>query len=254
MADYKLIKVSQSPGVLRIAINNPPVNVLNMATMTEIGNALDSVDRSVKVVVLSGQGRCFSAGVDVGEHVRANIDKMLPLFHAMFRKMAAMPQITVASVHGSTLGGGCELAIFCDLVVAAESAKLGQPEIKLALFPPISIILLPRLIGRKKATELLLTGEIVDAWEALRLGLVNQVVPDDQLEAATNALVSKLVAHSGPVLGLTKKALRQAVDSDFGPVLDKVENIYIKELAQLHDSEEGLLSFMEKRPPVWQER
>ncbi len=254
MAEYKLVKVSRSPGVLRIAIDHPPVNVLNMATMTEISQALASADQSVKVVVLSGQGRCFSAGVDVSEHVRANIDKMLPAFHAMFRKMAAMPQITVASVHGSTLGGACELAIFCDLVVAAESAKFGQPEVKLASFPPLSIILLPRIIGRKKALELLLTGDTIDAREAERLGLVNRVVPDDQLETATNALVSKLSAYSGPVLALTKKALRQAVDTDFGPVLDKVEAIYIKELAQLHDSEEGLRSFMEKRPPVWQER
>lgn len=254
MADYKLVKLSQAGAAARIAINNPPVNVLNMATMNEIGAALDAVDPSVKVVVLSGDGRCFSAGVDVAEHVRANVDKMLPLFHSMFRKMAAMPQITIASVHGSTLGGGCELAIFCDLVIAAESAKLGQPEIRLASFPPVSAILLPRLIGRKKATELLLTGDVIDAREALRLGLVNQVVPDDQLEATTNALVSKLVAYSGPALALTKKALRHAVDVDFGPVLDKVESIYIRELAQTYDAEEGLQSFLQKRPPVWQER
>ncbi|MBI2866569.1 MAG: enoyl-CoA hydratase/isomerase family protein [Chloroflexi bacterium] len=254
MADYKWIKVSQTPGMMHIALDHPPLNILDIATMTEVNRVLDSLDPTVKVVVFSGQGRAFSAGVDVQEHRGENVGPMIAVFHGMFRRMAALPQVTVAAVHGAVLGGGSEFALFCDLVVAAESAKIGQPEIKLGAFPPISVILLPRLIGRKKALELLLTGDSVTAQEAWRLGLVNQVVPDDQLQAATDALVAKLVAHSAPVLALAKKAIRQAVDADFGPVLDRVEALYLQELANLPDYDEGLLSFLEKRPPVWQER
>jgi len=250
---YQFIRLERSPGVLRITVDRPPLNVLDIATMVEIGRALEEVDSSVKVVVFAGQGRAFSAGVDIKDHTPDRVEEMLQVFHAIFRRMVVLPQVTVAAIQGATLGGGCELALFCDLVVAAESARLGQPEIKVGVFPPIAVISLPRLVGRKKALELILTGESLDAREAWRLGLVNQVVPDDQLPAATTALVDKLTALSGPVLAATKKALRQGLDTDFEAVLGRVEDIYLKELMALPDAVEGLQAFLEKRPPVWQQ-
>lgn len=243
-------------GVARITIDQPPLNLLDIKTMAEINAALESVqsDLSVKVVVITGKGRAFSGGVDIKDHTADKVEEMISVFHRMFRLLAALPQPTLAVLNGSALGGGCELAIFCDLVIASETASLGQPEIKVGVFPPIAVFTLPRLIGRKRAIELILTGDIIDAQEAWRMGLVNQVVPADKLEEATANLVRKLTGLSGVVVRLTKRAIYQGLDTDFEQVLGKVEDIYLHELMQTKDAVEGLNAFLEKRTPVWQNR
>ena len=168
--------------------------------------------------------------------------------------MAGLEQPTVGVIRGSVLGGGCEVAIFCDMIIASENTKLGQPEIKVGVYPPIAAFILPRLIGRKKALELLLTGDVIDAQEACRLGLVNQVVADDKLEEAADAFVARLSSLSGAVLKLTKKAIYQGVDGDFKDVLAKIEDIYLNEVMKTEDANEGLSAFLEKRAPSWKNR
>ena len=248
--------LKKEQGVARIIIDRPPVNVLDIATMSEINSSLEEAgaDPSISVVVIEGKGKHFSAGVDVKDHTADKVAEMVRVFHKMFHLLMDLPQPTLAVIKGSTLGGGCELALFCDMVVASESTKLGQPEIQVGVFPPIAAFIIPRITGRKKAIELILTGAIIDANEAHRLGLVNQVVPDENLEEASNKLIKKLAGLSGIVVKLTKRAIYQGLDNDFKQVLGKIEDIYLNELMKTADAEEGLAAFLEKRTPTWQNK
>ena len=147
------VAVEKSNGVARVILNQPPLNVIDIPTMDEINAALVSLkdDRATKVIVLAAQGKAFSAGVDIKDHTPDRVEMMLTKFHAIFRTLWSLEPPVVAAVQGSALGGGCELAIACDFIVASERAKFGQPEIKVGVFAPIATLLLPRLIARKKA-------------------------------------------------------------------------------------------------------
>ena len=250
------VNVVKKDGVARITIDRPPVNVLDIPTMKELNTALESVkgDPDVNVVVIDGKGKTFSAGVDVKDHTPDKVDEMVRVFHQIFHNLAELEQPTIGVIRGSVLGGGCEVAVFCDMVIASETTKLGQPEIKVGVFPPIAAFIIPRLVGRKKALELLLTGDVIDAQESYRLGLVNQVVADDKLEEAADAFVAKLSSLSGIVLKLTKKAVYQGVDCDFKDVLSKIENVYLNEVMKTDDANEGLTAFLEKRAPAWRNK
>ena len=160
---YEHIEVEFEDGLGTITLNRPPVNVLNISMMKEINEVLDAWKgkRDLKVVLFNGKGKCFSAGVDVGEHMGDLAPKMIESFHGMFRLMDQLSAVTVASVHGSCLGGGCELAVFCDLVIADDAAKFGQPEIQVGVLPPIAAQIMPRIIGRKAAMDLILSGRII---------------------------------------------------------------------------------------------
>jgi len=250
------VNVVRKDGVAKITIDKPPVNVLDIVTMKELNTALESVkgDPDVNVVVIDGKGKTFSAGVDVKDHTADKVEEMVSVFHQIFHNLAELEQPTVGVIRGAVLGGGCEVAVFCDMVIASENTKLGQPEIKVGVFPPIAAFIIPRLVGRKKALELLLTGDIIDAQESYRLGLVNQVVPDDKLEEAADAFVAKLSSLSGIVLKLTKKAVYQGVDRDFKDVLAKIEDVYLNEVMKTDDASEGLAAFLEKRAPAWKNK
>jgi len=256
MAEFKNILFEKKGGVAKITLNRPPLNILNIETMNEINQALEDVQKATeaKLLIITGSGKAFSGGVDVKEHTADKFDEMIEVFHRMFRLLVSLPQPTLAVLNGSALGGGCELGLFCDMVIAAESTKVGQPEIKVGVFPPIAAIIFPRLTSRKKAIELLLTGDTISAEEALQLGLVNQIVPDDKLPEAADDFVQKLTGLSGVVLRLTKRAIYQGLDADFEEVLRKVENVYNRELMSTEDATEGLQAFLEKRKPVWKNR
>jgi cyclohexa-1,5-dienecarbonyl-CoA hydratase len=157
-------------------------------------------------------------------------------------------------LNGAALGGGCELAVFCDMVISSDTAKIGQPEIKVGVFAPIASIVFPKLLSMKKALELQLTGDTIDAQEAVRIGLINQAVSIDKLDDAANTMIQKLSGLSGTVLSYTKKSTYLGLESDFEDVLKKVEHVYLKELMVTKDAEEGLQAFLEKRNPVWQNK
>jgi cyclohexa-1,5-dienecarbonyl-CoA hydratase len=253
--DYQHISFNVASGVARLTLNRPPLNVLNIAMMREINLALDSLDQAtIKVLVLSAEGKAFSAGVDVTEHTADKVGEMIEVFHGLFRRLERLDVPTLAIVQGAALGGGCEVALFCDLVLASDKAKFGQPEIKVGVLPPIAAVMLPRLVPHKKALELLLMGETIDAAEAHRLGLVNRVVPADQLQAATDEMIGKLAALSGVVLRMTRRAARLGGQGTFGEALGQVESLYLDELMKTHDANEGLAAFLEKRPPVWKDQ
>jgi cyclohexa-1,5-dienecarbonyl-CoA hydratase len=253
---FSNINLDIRDGIAKITINRPPLNVLDIATMKEINQALESINnnQAIKLLVITGEGKNFSGGVDVKDHTMDKYEEMIEVFHRMFRLLIAFPQPTLAVINGAALGGGCELATFCDMAIASETAKIGQPEIKIGVFPPIAAITFPRLIGRKKALELILTGDVINAEEALQLGLVNYVVPEDKLEEESNKFAQKFTSLSGAILSLTKRAAMQGIDNDFEEVLRRVEHIYNREMMNTKDAQEGLQSFMEKRKPVWQNK
>ena len=252
---YQFVKLESEGGLATLTLDREPLNVLNIAMMKEMNQALDSLKgQAVKVLLIKAEGKAFSAGVDVGEHLGDQVHEMIEVFHGIFRRMDALGAVTVASVQGAALGGGCELAAFCDIVVASEKAKLGQPEIVVGVFPPIAALVFPRQIGFKKALELILTGDTIGAAEAKALGLVNQVVAPEDLEAATARLVGKLMGLSGVVLRHTKKAVLAGLLDDREAGLKAIEKIYLDEVMTTHDAEEGLRAFLDKRKPVWQEK
>lgn len=254
--EYEFILFAESGPVARLTLNRPPYNVLTITMIKEMNAALESLlgDESVKVLVIGAEGKHFSAGVDVADHTADKVDEMIHSIHRTFHLLGELDIPTVAVVDGLALGGGCELALFCDLVIATERAKFGQPEIKVGVFPPVAAVLLPRITGYKQAFELLLTGENFDARQAESAGLVNRVVPLEELEQTVQDLIAKLTALSGAVLRLTKRAAVQGLDKPFWDALAASERLYLEELMRTEDAHEGLAAFMQKRPPVWKDR
>lgn len=251
---FKNILYDSADGVARISINRPPLNILNVETLLELTLALERAknDTSVSAVVITGVGdRAFSAGVDVKDHLPEKVSSTLSVFNKVFHALESLDKPTIAVVNGLALGGGCELAMACDMIVASEKAQFGQPEIKVGAIPPVAVALLPKLVGRKKAFELVLTGDVINAVEAKQIGLVNRVVSQEKLEEATEELVAKLKENSPIVLKLTRMAFRQSLNLDFKDGLGKVTDIYLNLLMRTEDSVEGLKAFLEKRKPQW---
>jgi cyclohexa-1,5-dienecarbonyl-CoA hydratase len=257
-SNYEYIRFNIDERVGRITFARPPLNVFNIAMMREIGQALVACgkERQLVAIVFDADKGCraFSAGVAVEEHVEGTIYQMLDSFHAIFRTLEQIARPTIAVVENSALGGGCELVAACDIVIAGERARFGQPEIKLGVFPPVAVVLLPRIIGDKRARELILTGDLIDAPEAARIGLVNHVVPSVQLEPKLLEVLSKFRELSASSLGMTKKAIDLGSGRSMESALAEVENVYLHELMKTKDANEGIKAFAEKRKPVWSDR
>jgi cyclohexa-1,5-dienecarbonyl-CoA hydratase len=258
MSSYQHIRFTIEDRVGRISLARAPLNVLNIAMMREIAAAIDECSGAREMVAVvfeaAPEARAFSAGVAIEEHVAETIYQMLESFHNIFRALEVLAKPVIALVDGAALGGGCELVAACDIVVASARARFGQPEIKLGVFPPIAAILLPRVIGERRARELILTGELIDAPEALRLGLVNYVVAPAELEAKGQEILGRLRDLSAPALEFTRRALDIARSERLEEVLVRVESLYLNELMKTEDANEGVNAFIEKRKPVWRNR
>jgi len=253
MNDENIIfEVKESKAIL--TINRPPMNILNIATMEEMNKAISTIadDKDVKVLILTSTGeKAFSAGVDVSEHTEEKVEQMLHVFHDIFRNLAKLDQVTVAATKGFSLGGGCEVAIFCDLIFAADNLKIGQPEIKLSAIPPIALLIMPRLVGLKNASELLLSGKIIEAPEAKQIGLINKVVPLDSFDSELESYIQPFTELSLIGLKFSKKGIQLGLETSFLEGLEKIEKMYLEELMASEDAHEGLKAFMEKRKPAW---
>ncbi|MGB2896408.1 MAG: enoyl-CoA hydratase-related protein [Anaerolineales bacterium] len=256
--DFQHIILKKQDGVVKITLNKLPLNVLNIEMMREINSVLEGLDRdpSVKVLVFEAAegSKAFSAGVDVSEHTAERVDEMIEVFHRIFRLLDGLEIPTVAVVGGAALGGGCELALFCDMVIASEKASFGQPEIQVGVLPPIAVVALPQIIGPKKTMEMVLTGDRIKANEAERLGLVNKVVPPEELQAAAVEFVGKLAKLSGAILRITKRSVRVGSVGSFTDGLAAVEDLYLGPLMDTEDAHEGLTAFIENRAPVWKDK
>lgn len=239
--------------VARISLNQPPLNILDIPMIQALDAALKRAIPHCDFLILHSRvPKAFSAGVDVADHTAERVGTMLKSFHSIFRRLAAADCITMALVHGYCLGGGMELATFCDFVIAAGSAQFGQPEIKLGCFPPVAMITLPRLIGIRAAMDVILTGRQIGAPEAQLLGLVSRVVPEGEYADAAEGLLAELRALSPAVLRLTRRTLWRTHAANFGKQLADVERTYLSKLMKSHDAQEGIRAFLEKRAPAWQ--
>jgi cyclohexa-1,5-dienecarbonyl-CoA hydratase len=251
---YKNILYDNMDGVAKISINRPPLNILNNETLLELTMALENArsDPSIFLVVITGVGdRAFSAGVDIRDHLPDKVSSTLSIFNKVFYTLRSLDRPTVAVVNGIALGGGCELAIGCDMIIASEKAQFGQPEITVGAIPPVAVVLLPKLIGPAKALELILTGDVITAAEAKQIGLVNKVVPSEKLEEGLRELIGRLREKSPVVLKLTRMSLSRILDVDFKKELEETTRIYLDLLMRTEDAVEGLKAFVEKRKPQW---
>jgi cyclohexa-1,5-dienecarbonyl-CoA hydratase len=247
------LTVDVSAPVARLVLRNLPLNVIDIPMMEELAQALVEIEgrADVSVVLLSGEGRAFSAGVDVAAHTPDKVEAMLVKFHAVVRALVASKKVTVAAVRGHCLGGGAELAIVCDMVYTAASAQWGFPEIKLACYPPVACAALASLVGQKRAAELILTGRTISGTEAATMGLANRALPDAELAPAVEEVVQQLLWLSPAALVATKKAFYAWDAMHFDKGLARTEKIYLEELMKTADAQEGIRAFMEKRGPKW---
>lgn len=237
-----------------ITLVRPPLNVLDLSMLRELRRALDSVDGdgAVDFLVLRGGGdRAFSAGVDVKDHTRQKVPEMLEVVHGVIRRLLSLRQITIALVRGACLGGGCELASSCDLILASEESFFATPEINVGCYPPVALARFPSQIGYHRAAEMILTGSKISAREALAIGLINRVITAGELEGALETLLDELREKSAAVLRVTIKGLREISMGSFNDALKRSEEIYLNELLKTDDVEEGLQAFLEKRKPQW---
>ena len=251
---FQSIQTESAASVLTITLNKPPLNIIDISMIEEICAALRQAeaDAGIGIILFRGAGpKGFSAGVSVQDHTPERVGELIPKFDDIFRLLARTNTITMAGVHGFCLGGGFELAAMCDLVVATENATFGQPEIKLGQLAPVGVILLPHLVGYRKAAELVFTGATIGARAAEALGLVNQVVPNDQLQQAIQNLLGQLSAQSRAILRHTKSFLRRASGLEFVQLLRESEELFFNSVARTADSKEGIYAFLEKRPPRW---
>ena len=257
MNESKFVVSCLADGLLTLTLRRSPVNVLNVALLHELASLLDEAaqDASVRVLLLTGAGeKIFSAGVDVAEHTADHAATMLKAFHRVTRQLHDFPLPTVVALNGSALGGGLELALACDMIVAVEDAQFGQPEIRLGVLAPVAAILLPRLLPPALANEMLLGGAAIDAATALQHGLVNRVFPRAAFDQSVASFLQTYLQHSRSALIHCKQALRMAVGLPFDAALDKLEQHYLQSLMATADAQEGIAAFLEKRPAHWSHR
>lgn len=247
------IRFTADANAWRISLDDPPLHVLDIAMLEELRDALARVqpDRHALIIDATGE-KAFSAGASVPDHLADRVATMLAVFHDCFRALAKLDVVTVALVKGLALGGGCELAMACDFVLASTNARFGQPEINLGVFPPVAAYQLSRQLPPRKGLELMLTGDPIEASTAEQLGLVNAVLTDFDAEA--EAWLQRLYRQSASSLRLAKKAFRLAHSADFDERLAQVERLYLEELMQTSDANEGIAAFMEKRKAEWRHR
>ena len=261
----KLEAATETPTILdqrdgrtaTVTIHRPPLNILDIPTIERLGDTLAALEREedLQVVFVRGAGeRAFSAGVSIQDHSRDKVGPMLRALHGAMRRLRNLPALTVAAVQGHYLGGGMELALTCDMVLATDDARFGNPEIELGCYPPVGAALYPSLIGEGRALDLLLTGRKLTCEEAERMGLVTRRVPSGGLDEAVARLAGEITRFSAPVTRLTKRAVQASRNRSFDEALDEAERLYVEELCEVEDMTEGLQAFLEKRRPVWQHR
>jgi cyclohexa-1,5-dienecarbonyl-CoA hydratase len=256
MTAYTHIDTKKSDGIARITFARPKHNVLDIEMMTEFNAELDLLhtDPELKCVVILGEGPSWCAGVEVADHKPDKVAGMIAVFNGIFKRIDKMEVPVIAGVHGACLGGGMEVAIACDVIVAARSASFGQPEIKLGFFPPYAAIRLPQLIGTAKAIEVCTTGRRYSAEEARQMGFVGHVADDERFSEILERVIGDFRAASPLILRLNKRAVKRHLGLSFREALDGVSHLFLDELMKTDDTLEGIRSFEEKRRPQWRNK
>lgn len=253
---FRSLQFQVDAPVARLTLNRPEHNLLNEHLLRELVAALESLTTcsEVKVVVLNATGKVFSGGMDIGEYTAERAFQVIDAFHATCTALLGATQPIVAVVEGPAIGGGAELAAFCDMVVVTPKARFALPEITIGMFPPLACTMFPHLVGPKLAMELILTGGAIGAERAHALGLANLLVPEAQLEKSVSELLARLTSQSGAVLAMAKRAVLGGMGLPLREALRLSMDIFLNELYRLEDSREGLRALVEKRKPEWKNR
>ncbi len=254
--EFQFVKFRLDGEIARLTLDRPEHNLLNERMLAEITAGINALGErnDVKLIILDSAGKAFSGGIELGEYTQRRVFQLLDAFHGAFTAMLDTSKPVLVVINGPAYGGGAELAALGDLVIATPKARFAQPEIKLGVFPPLAAAILPYILGPKLALELVLTGEVMTAERARELGLVNWLVPETELQKKVDELISKVTAQSGPVLTMAKKAI---IGSMGLPLREGVRNsmkVFLNELADLEDAQEGLRAQVEKRAPKWKNR
>ena len=255
---FQYIKLEFTESVARLTMNRPPYNVLTKDMMEEISRAIEGLHehREIRALVLQASKECtaFSAGVAVEDSRPDRAFQTLEAFQGVFKAMLDISKPVVTVVNGPAIGGGCELAALGDMIVATPKARFAQPEIRLGVYPPLAAVILPHAIGHKRALEMILTGEPLSAEEAARLGLVNRLVPEEKLDEEVANVLTRVTQQSAPVLEMAKKVLYETIGMPLAQALRRSADIYLNQLMDLSDAQEGLRAAVEKRKPVWKDK
>jgi cyclohexa-1,5-dienecarbonyl-CoA hydratase len=256
MTELKHLKFEKTDGVARITLNRPKFNMMNIDMMNELNGRLEALlqDYDLKCVAICAEGRHFCTGVEVADHKPHKVHDMIAVFNRIFELTEQLEVPIIAVVQGYCLGGGMELALACDIIVAGESAQFGQPEIKVGFFPPYAAMRLPQLVGPARAIEICTTGKFYSADEARSMGMVGHVAEDDQLEEAAANIIKDILQNSPLIIRLNKRAVKQHLGLDFKPALEGVSDLFLNTLMKTADTLEGIASYEEKRKPVWKNR
>ncbi len=256
MSEFKFLRTEKTDGVVRITLARPKHNVLNLEMMKELTALLKELesDNDLKCLVIVGEGKSWCAGVEVGDHKPELAPEMIAVFDEMLSKVSDLEIPTIAAVHGACLGGGMELAIACDIIIASNKALLGQPEIKLGFFPPYAAVRLPELVGPAKTIEICTSGKTYQAQDALNMGLVSQVVDEAQFEAAVNAMVKEIAYNSPLIIRMNKRIIKSTMGLPLKEASKKANDYFLNSLMKTEDTLEGIQSFEEKRKPVWKNK
>jgi len=251
--DRALVQYEVTGSTARITLDAPPLNILTASMMDQLEAALERADRdrTLTAVAICANGKAFSAGADVGEHRPEQAPAMIASFSRLFRRLGAIELPLVMVVDGAALGGGFEIAMMADVLLASDRAAFGQPEIRLGFFAPVGVAWLARRIGAGRAVEVTGTGRTYSAAEMHAMGLVTRVVAPSELDAAMTKVLTDLGRASPAVMRLNVRMIRTLGDRPFEAARLEAERVFLGELMNLADVREGIASFAEKRAPVW---
>jgi cyclohexa-1,5-dienecarbonyl-CoA hydratase len=254
--DFQFVKFKVEGEIARLTLDRPEHNLLNERVLMELVAGINAVSetREIKLIVLDSAAKVFCGGIELGEYTARRVFQLLDAFHSAFSAMVETAKPVLVVVNGPAFGGGAELAALGDLVIATTNARFAQPEIKLGAFPPLAAAVLPHILGPKLALELVLTGETMTAERARQVGLVNWLVPEAELKKKVDEVIAKVTSQSGPVLTMAKRAILGSLGLPLREAVRNSMKVFLNELADLEDSQEGLRATVEKRAPKWKNR
>jgi enoyl-CoA hydratase/carnithine racemase len=253
---YQFLKLDKTDQVATLCLSRPPANLLNIEMVEELNDALLGLRsyRSLEVLIIRGGRDCFSNGFDLDDLGSQRTQRLIQVYMRLFESLRMMDVVEVAAVEGSAIGAGFEVALGCNLFVAAENATFALPETSMGLFPPIATGILPRIAPRRKAMEWILTGNVITAAELHHHGVINRLMPAKDFDRELDEFVADIAGKSAPVLAMAKRAQFEAYYSTFPDAMSRAQSIFLRELMDLEDAREGVRAKKEGREPQWKNR
>jgi cyclohexa-1,5-dienecarbonyl-CoA hydratase len=256
-ASYKHILFDRSTAVAHMTLNDAPYNLLTIPLMREMAEAIESLNGvgEIRCILLDSAAQgVFSYGISREDSRPENVFQTLDAFTRVFNALNEISKPLLVVMNGQAIGAGSELAALGDLILATPATRFAQPEVQVGIFPPFASVMLPAIIGPKKAYEMILTGQPLTAEEACELGLINRVVNEEHMESTVQSILSRIVEFSGPVLEMSKTAIQRSMGMPLREALKQAHDLYLNQLMDLKDAQEGVQALLENRRPVWKNK